>query len=66
MNETYKNRFSWQEGYGAFTIGISQKPHTVAYIEGQAEHHRKRDFQQEFVAFLERNGVEYDPNFMWG
>jgi REP element-mobilizing transposase RayT len=66
MNETYKNQFSWQEGYGAFTIGISQKSHTVAYIEGQTEHHRERDFQQEFVAFLEKNGVEYDPKFVWG
>jgi REP element-mobilizing transposase RayT len=66
MNETCRNRFAWQEGYGAFTIGISQRGDTVRYIEGQAEHHRKRDFQAEFVAFLKRNGVEYDPRFVWG
>jgi putative transposase len=66
MNETCRNRFAWQEGYGAFTIGISQRGDTVRYIEAQAEHHRKRDFQAEFVAFLKRNGVEYDPRFVWG
>ena len=46
MNETAKNAFAWQEGYGAFTIGISQKPVTVAYIQRQRGHHQKRDFQQ--------------------
>ena len=66
MNETCRSRFAWQEGYGAFTIGISQRGDTVRYIEGQAEHHRKRDFQAEFVAFLKRNGVDYDPRFVWG
>jgi putative transposase len=66
MNETCRNRFAWQEGYGAFSIGISQRGDTVRYIEAQAEHHRKRDFQAEFVAFLKRNGVEYDPRFVWG
>jgi REP-associated tyrosine transposase len=66
MNETVKNGFAWQEGYGAFTIGISQKPGTVAYIQGQREHHHKRDFQQEFAAFLKKHGVEYDPAYVWG
>jgi REP element-mobilizing transposase RayT len=66
MNETYKNRFAWQEGYGAFTIGISQKAHTVSYIQTQGEHHRKRDFREEFIAFLNKNGVEYDPQYVSG
>lgn len=66
MNESVKNQFAWQEGYGAFTIGISQKRQTVAYIQSQAEHHRKRDFKQEFVAFLEWHGVEYDRKYVWG
>jgi putative transposase len=66
MNETAKNRFGWQEGYGAFTIGISQKAGTVAYIQAQRERHHRRDFQQEFVAFLKKHGVEYDPDYVWG
>ena len=47
MNETVKSGFAWQEGYGASTIGISQKPGTVAYIQAQREHHHKRNLQQE-------------------
>ena len=66
MNETCTNRFSWQEGYGAFTIGVSQRADTVRYILGQGEHHRKRDFQAEFLAFLKKHGVEYDERFVLG
>jgi putative transposase len=46
MNETFHNRFAWQEGYGAFTVSISQKSATISYIQGQAEHHRKRNFSR--------------------
>jgi len=66
MNETHTKGFSWQEGYGAFTIGISQKLSTVAYIRGQAEHHRKRSFEEEFVACLRKHAIEYDPKYVWG
>jgi len=58
--------FAWQEGYGAFSFGSNQVEATIAYIAGQREHHRKRDFQSEFVAFLKKNGIEYDPRFVWG
>jgi len=58
--------FEWQEGYGAFTIGFSQVDATAAYIAGQAEHHRKRDFQAEFVAILKQHRIEYDPRYVWG
>ena len=50
--------FQWQESYGAFTISNSQLPVTLSYIERQAEHHRKRDFQEEFRSFLAKNGIE--------
>ncbi|HET6268003.1 MAG TPA: IS200/IS605 family transposase [Acidobacteriota bacterium] len=59
-------KFSWQEGYGAFSIGISQRDETVAYIEGQEGHHKKRNFQGEFRAFLDEQGVHYDERFIWG
>jgi putative transposase len=58
--------FAWQEGYGAFTVGISQKQDTIAYIQQQAEHHRKRNHEEEFLAFLKKNGIEYDPQHVWG
>ncbi|MCI0334766.1 MAG: IS200/IS605 family transposase [Planctomycetes bacterium] len=58
--------FEWQEGYGAFTVGVSQVPDTKTYIENQREHHRTRTYQEEFIAFLERHGIEYDPRYVWG
>ncbi|MGA9072795.1 MAG: transposase, partial [Candidatus Sulfotelmatobacter sp.] len=66
MNEKFKSEFAWQEGYGAFTLGISQKKDTIAYIRSQAEHHYKHNYEEEFLAFLKKNGVEYDPKHVWG
>jgi|SRR6185437_5696877 len=61
MHETAgQPEFAWQEGYGAFSIGRSQVAATVAYINGQREHHRKRDFQAEFAAILKKHGIEID------
>lgn len=57
--------FAWQEGYGAFSIGVSQTELTVKYIHGQVEHHRVKTFQEEFLAFLEKHGIEYDPRYIW-
>src|SRR5207245_1723257 len=58
--------FSWQEGYGAFTIGISQVERTRTYIQRQAEHHRVQTFEEEFIQFLTTHGIEYDPRHVWG
>jgi putative transposase len=51
---------AWQTGYGAFSVSASKVPDVKVYIAGQEEHHRKVTFKEEFVAFLERHGVEYD------
>lgn len=66
MNETHTRDFAWREGYGAFTVGISQVADTIAYIQSQTEHHRKRSFEEEFVTFLKKYNVEYDPRYVWG
>ena len=58
--------FKWQEGYGAFSIGWAQVDATLAYIASQKEHHRKRDFGAEFIAFLKRHRIEYDPRYVSG
>ena len=42
-------KFEWQEGYGAFSVSASQVARTIAYIERQKEHHRKRTFKEEFI-----------------
>jgi REP element-mobilizing transposase RayT len=58
--------FEWQKGYGAFSVGCSQVDATVAYIAGQQEHHRKRDFQAEFLSILKRHRIEFDLRYVWG
>jgi REP-associated tyrosine transposase len=55
--------FSWQDGYGAFSVGVSQVPATVSYIQNQREHHRRIDSRQEFARFLKKHGIELPSNF---
>ena len=57
--------FYWQDGYGAFSVNPAQIDVVVRYIENQAEHHRKRDFKDEFRAFLKKYRVEYDERYVW-
>ena len=47
--------FAWQEGYGAFTVSVSNLPAVVAYIQGQRSHHRKRTFKEEYLELLRRH-----------
>ena len=51
--------FAWQEGYGAFSVGISGVDATVTYIREQSEHHRRRTFREEFATMLRRHGLEH-------
>jgi putative transposase len=53
-------KFEWQEGYGAFSVSASNVDKTIAYINNQKEHHRKRTFQEEFRALLDKHGIEYE------
>ena len=55
--------FAWQEGYGAFSVSPSITAKTVDYIRSQAEHHRKRSFQEEYRLFLEAYGIKYDERY---
>ena len=57
--------FSWQTGYGAFSVGASQIDGLVHYIDQQGEHHRRRTFEEEFRGLLVRYGVEYDERYVW-
>lgn len=63
--ELQKPLFAWQEGYGAFTVSQSQIEAVKKYIAHQEEHHRKRTFQEEYLEFLQKNGVEYDEKYLW-
>ena len=57
--------FYWQNGYGAFSIGQSMVDDVRKYIASQDEHHRVVSFEEEFRAFLERYGVEFDERYVW-
>ncbi len=55
--------FAWQEGFGAFSIGVSGVDRTVTYINQQEEHHRRLSFDEEF---LKRHGISYDERYVFG
>jgi putative transposase len=57
--------FSWQSGYGIFSIGFSQIESVRAYIARQEEHHRKVSFQSEFRQLLKRYQIEFDERYVW-
>ncbi|QQS43250.1 MAG: IS200/IS605 family transposase [Acidobacteriota bacterium] len=59
INQNFRSagRFEWQAGYGAFTVSVRDLERTRNYIQNQKKHHSKRSFNEEFRAFLERNGL---------
>lgn len=58
-------RFSWQDGYGAFSVSSSNISTVIKYIDGQEAHHRKMTFEDEFIALLKKHGVEFDPRYVF-
>jgi hypothetical protein len=59
------DQFSWQNGYGAFSIGASQVESVRKYIAEQEQHHRRISFQDEFRMLLQRYGIEFDERYVW-
>ena len=59
------SRFAWQRGYGAFSVGPSDRDALCSYIDNQEEHHRTRSFQDEYRTFLMKYGVTYDERYVW-
>jgi putative transposase len=57
--------FTWQAGYGAFSVGESQAETVVLYIQRQEQHHRRLSFQDEFRRFLAKYRVAYDERYVW-
>ena len=57
--------FSWQEGYGAFTVSAPDLEKVKRYVRNQEEHHRVSTFQEEYVALLERGLIEIDDRYLW-
>ena len=58
------DKFSWQRGYGAFTVSQSNVDEVRRYIANQKEHHKKTTFRDEFIQFLKANQIEYDERYL--
>lgn len=56
--------FSWQEGFGAFSVGISGVDDTIQYIQKQEKHHEKKSFREEFESFLKKHGLDFRPELL--
>jgi putative transposase len=58
-------RFSWQEGFGAFSYSHSQLTGVIDYIRDQVKHHARRTFRQEYLMFLKRYQVAHDERYIF-
>jgi len=65
QNRLVKGKFSWQEGYGAFSYSKSQLPRVIKYIQNQDKHHKTRTFRDEYLALLEAHGIDYDERYIF-
>ena len=59
------SKFSWQEGYGAFSYAHSQIENVYQYILNQEEHHKKKTFKEEYLDFLQKFDIEYDEKYLF-
>ena len=64
-NKLVKQKFSWQEGYGAFSYAHSQLDSVYQYILKQEEHHQEKTFKQEYLSFLKKFEVEYNEKYLF-
>ena len=60
-----KGKFSWQDGYGAFSYSHSHIDNVYQYILNQEEHHKKKTFKQEYIEFLKKFGIEYNEKYLF-
>ena len=60
-----KGKFSWQQGYGAFSYSHSHINNVYQYILNQEEHHKKKTFREEYIEFLKKFEVEYDEKYLF-
>ena len=65
IDPTRYEKFSWQRGYGAFSVSPSNREEVVAYAANQEEHHRKLTFQDEYRKLLEKHQIAWDERYVW-
>jgi REP element-mobilizing transposase RayT len=57
--------FSWQNGYGAFSVSYSQIKAVQKYITDQEKHHQKFNFRNEFIMMLRANKIDFEEKYLW-
>jgi len=60
-----QGKFSWQEGYGAFSYSKSELPNVITYINNQQEHHKRKTFTEEYLELLKKFEIDYDDRFVF-
>ena len=63
-NRWVVGRFSWQEGFGAFSYSHSQLTPVIRYIQNQVEHHTRKSFREEYLEFLNKFEVPYEERYL--
>lgn len=61
----FPGRFSWQEGFGAFSYSRSQLGAVIRYLENQPKHHAKKSFRDEYIELLKKFSVDYDERYIF-
>ena len=64
-NAWFRQKFHWQDGYGAFSYGKSQLDFVYRYIQNQEKHHQKRTFRDEYIGFLKKFEIKYNEKFLF-
>lgn len=58
-------KFSWQEGYGAFSFSKSELPTIIQYIINQTVHHRRKTFSEEYYDMLKEFEIDFDDRYIF-
>lgn len=58
-------RFSWQEGFGAFSYSHSALDNVIGYIINQKEHHKNQTFREEYIEFLNKFQIEFKNEYLF-
>ena len=64
-NRWVRGKFSWQEGYGAFSYGHSQLDTIIRYIQNQEKHHKRRSFKDEYLAWLKKYEIPFEEKYVF-
>ena len=64
-NRWVRGKFSWQEGYGAFSYGHSQLDTIIRYIQNQEKHHIRRSFKDEYLAWLKKYEIPFEEKYVF-